>query len=66
MNILVSGIEWDTDGEEVELPSELTIDAAAEGIDDPDSQIADWLSDRYGWAVIGFSHEPAPNGPSAG
>lgn len=69
MQFLVTGIEWDTDGEDVDLPTELTVDAEAHGIKDPDTELADWLSDRYGWAVVALSHEPAANsampGPSA-
>lgn len=60
MGIKVTDIVWETDGEDVELPTELEIDTASEGIDDPESQLADWLSDRYGWLVSGFSLESAP------
>ena len=62
MNIQISDIKWDTDGEDPKalgLPLELVIDAAAEGITDPADQVADWLSDRYGWCVETFSHSPA-------
>lgn len=46
MDVLVTNIDWDTDGEKVDLPTEVTIDAVAEGIVDPAAEIADWLSGK--------------------
>ena len=40
------GIEWDTDGEEVDLPSEVEIPK-----DVSEEDMADYLSDKYGWCV---------------
>lgn len=57
MNVRISDIVWDTDGEVVDLPEEVTVDTVAEGIDDIDAQMADWLSDKYGWCVTSFSSE---------
>jgi hypothetical protein len=51
----ITEIDWDTDGETVDLPTEVEIDLAAEGITSPRDEIADWLSDRYNWCVNGFS-----------
>lgn len=48
--MIVSDIIWETDGEEVDLPTEVEV---ADGLDD--DQIADYLSDTYGWLVIGFA-----------
>lgn len=45
-------IKWVTDGEDVQLPSEVEIPSQLEGDDDA---IADYLSDTYGWLVEGFS-----------
>ena len=47
----VTNIKWETDGEEVDLPTEVEVG------DDllSDDEIADYLSDTYGWLVIGFS-----------
>lgn len=59
MELKVVNIDWDTDGEEVELPSEVIIDTQAEGIENPEMEVADWLSDRFGWCVNSFSIEPA-------
>ena len=48
--MIVSDIKWETDGEVVELPTEVEVD------DDLDEdEIADYLSDEYGWLVNGFS-----------
>ena len=53
--IRVTDIEWDTDGEnpeDLDLPSEVAIN------DDIDEdEIADWLSDNYGWCVLSFNVE---------
>jgi hypothetical protein len=57
MAIKITDIDWDTDGEEVDLPTELVIDPVAEKIEDPAMEIADWLSDRYCWCVKSFHHE---------
>ena len=43
-------IVWDTDGEEVELPTEVLIP-----YDVPVDNEADYLSDTYGWCVISYS-----------
>lgn len=48
--MIVSNIKWVTDGEVVELPTEVEV---ADNLDD--DQIADYLSDTYGWLVEGFS-----------
>lgn len=60
MNVRITDIVWDTDGETVDLPEEVTVDAAAEGIDDVDAQMADWLSDKYGWCVTSYAIERTP------
>ena len=48
--MIVSDIKWVTDGEVVELPTEVEVDD-----DLSDDEIADYLSDTYGWLVNGFS-----------
>ena len=49
--MLVTDIEWETDGYEVNnLPTEVEVD------DDLDEdEIADYLSDEYGWLVESFA-----------
>ena len=48
--MIVSDIKWVTDGEVVELPTEVEVND-----DLSDDEIADYLSDTYGWLVDGFS-----------
>lgn len=55
MQVYVNNIVWDTDGENVSLPNEVTIDVD-DGID-LQYEIADYLSDEYGWCVIGYNFE---------
>ena len=45
-------IDWETDGEDVDLPTRVKLPA---GIDDED--VADYLSDTYGWLVNGCNIE---------
>ena len=46
----VTNIEWETDGEVVDLPTEVEVDDNLS-----DDEVADFLSDEYGWLVNGFS-----------
>ena len=46
----VTNIKWQTDGEDVNLPSEVEVDNHLS-----DEEIADYLSDTYGWLVDSFS-----------
>lgn len=46
----VTNIKWETDGEDVDLPTEVEVPDNME-----DDEIADFLSDTYGWLVEGFS-----------
>jgi hypothetical protein len=49
--MLVINIKWETDGYEVDnLPSEVEVDD-----DLSDGEIADYLSDEYGWLVESFA-----------
>ena len=48
--MLVTDIKWETDGEIVSLPTEVEVDDNMS-----DDEIADYLSDEYGWLVNGFS-----------
>lgn len=45
----VYDIDWETDGEIVELPDEVEVPN-----DLDDNEIAEYLSDTYGWLVNGF------------
>ena len=66
MKIRVWDIEWDTDGEDVaDLPTEVIIDdlpesemeELASNIGYYDDDIANELSDRYGWCIWTFYAE---------
>lgn len=48
--MIVSDIIWETDGEEVDLPTEVEVDDNMS-----DDEITDYLSDTYGWLVISFA-----------
>jgi hypothetical protein len=48
--MLVSNIKWETDGEVVDLPSEVEV---ADNLSD--EEVADYLSDTYGWLVDSFA-----------
>ena len=55
--IHVTDIEWDTDGEKVNLPNSVLIIANAEGykmLYEDECGIADFLSDNYGWCIGQF------------
>ena len=49
----VTNIEYDTDGEEIDLPTEL-------GVFCDEEEIADAISDYTGWCVISFDYELYP------
>lgn len=42
--MIVSDIKWETDGKEIDLPTEVEV---ADGMSD--EEIADYLFDTYGW-----------------
>lgn len=51
-------VEWDTDGEKVELPKKILIACDEEmyhNLIDDEGGVADYLSDRYGWCVDNLS-----------
>ena len=57
LNVHIYDIKWDTDGETVDLPTE--VDHTFDGyndIADEDlmDEISDWLSDEYGFCHFGF------------
>lgn len=47
--ITITGIDWETDGEDVDLPTSMEVPADLES-----DEIADYLSDQMGWLVNGF------------
>ena len=48
MRILYISVNWETDGEDVTLPKIVGIPSM------PETEIADYLSDNYGWLVNDF------------
>lgn len=65
MKIRITNIDWDTDGKHVSnLPIEILVDFEDEF--DPEQEIADWLSDHFGWLVHGANYEEIeePSNPS--
>lgn len=67
MKINCIDIEWDTDGDEeilATLPTEVIVDLnEIEGFEDEDvteensSDIADYLSDEYGFCIFSFNYQ---------
>jgi hypothetical protein len=55
MKIKVTNIIYDTDGESVDLPSEMIVNV--DGIIDIDQEIADAISDKTGWCVGSYNYE---------
>lgn len=47
--ITITGIDWETDGEEIDLPTTMEVPSDLE-----EDEIADYLSDQKGWLVNGF------------
>jgi len=47
--ITITGIDWETDGEDIDLPTTMKVPANLE-----EDEIADYLSDQKGWLVNGF------------
>jgi len=52
---LVSRIDWDTDGEVIDsLPKDVTLDLEVDERDNLDDEVANKLSDNYGFCVNSF------------
>ena len=47
-------IVWETDGEDVNLPTEVEL---PRDFGDDDDAITNYLSDEYGWLVISYERE---------
>ena len=59
-------IEYDTDGEEVDLPQEITLDVSDEDMEDfdPSCHLADCISDETGYCVLKFQWEQLSDLPT--
>ena len=51
MKIKTTSIKWDTDEHTVDLPQQVEIEVGHE------DEIADKLSDEYGWCIHGLAYE---------
>ncbi len=52
MKYKVYDIVYETDGEEVDLPTEMTVEV------DDEQEIANAVSDKTGWLVVSMDYEP--------
>ena len=50
-------IDWDTDGETVSLPTDVTVEVDEDF--DAEEEAADLLTDKYGWCVKGCEYANA-------
>ena len=59
--ILVTNIQWDTDGEKVELPTSVAIydseELEASIIEGDEDVLTNFLSDTYGWLIYSYCYE---------
>jgi|OM-RGC.v1.036085248 hypothetical protein len=55
MRIKTTRIDWDTDEHKVDLPQQVELEV------DHEDEIADELSDEYGWCVHGLAYEIISN-----
>jgi|TARA_Y100000310_G_scaffold103387_1_gene101744 hypothetical protein len=57
LHLRIYDIDWDTDGVEVDLPTDLEVEwdygLFKNGWDE--DEVVDWLTDEFGWCVNGFS-----------
>ena len=51
----IFNIDWETDGYDVELPKEVQVEPSYRRLDE--DEVADYLSDTYGWLVNSFEIE---------
>jgi hypothetical protein len=63
MKYLVNNIKWDTDGEDVDLPTEIIVELDAETEEHRDNYekielISDYITNETGFCHKGFSTEP--------
>lgn len=60
----VYDIKWETDGEDVDLPSEMSLEVE-DGLDSEEVEeiISDWLSDETGFLHDGYRYEETDLSP---
>lgn len=63
MKLVISNIDWETDGADAGLPSQVVVDDPmllphlTEDMNDEAANIAEWLAQEYGYLVNGFTSE---------
>lgn len=55
MKYRVTDVRWDTDGEQIDLPTEFTVELELSEI--VEDLLGDWLSDTVGFCHFGFEFE---------
>lgn len=55
MKVRAFNIDWDTDGKKIDLPDECVVELDDD--QDPHEDLANVLSDEYGWCVNGCNYE---------
>lgn len=55
--VTVTNIEWDTDGEDCDLPTSTELEIEHDEEDDLDAIIADALSDKFGFCMFDFNYD---------
>lgn len=57
VNVKIYDIEWDDNGEDIDLPAEVNATIEYDNGDDLSKIISDWLSDEYGYCVDDFTYD---------
>lgn len=57
VNVEIYDIEWDDDGEDVDLPTEVDATIEYSDGDEMDDLISDYLSNEYGYCVDDFIYD---------
>jgi len=60
MSYLITEIKWDTDGQEVDLPSKVLVVNGTGLLDVDEFDICNALSDHFGFCHFGFQIDEAP------
>ena len=61
VKVHVYDIDWETDGEDIDLPAEVILEIEHDQDLDIEEEIPEKLSDEYGWLVNHYSYDLEPN-----
>ena len=56
LKVHVTSVDWDTDGEEADLPQEFDLEVEHYEDTDLDDEVSDAISDKYGFCHFGFNY----------